>query len=347
MHNRVSAEPSSQTLDHDVVLSVDALTTQIATSRGRFDAVSQSSFTLRRGEALAMVGESGSGKSITCHSIIGLIEAPAAVSGGRALFRRRNGKVVDLLAQDDRGLRDLRGAEIAMVAQDPTGSLNPVLTIGAQLREIAARHLKLSRRDADTLSLELLTKVGIADPALRLRQYPHQLSGGMRQRVMIAMALVCRPSLLIADEATTALDVTIQAQILELFRDLKAGADQTAFLLVTHNMGVVAEIADRVLVMYAGRIVEAGDVDAVLRAPRHPYTRALLRCIPSGDGTASHGRIASIPGSAPDPQSRPPGCAFAPRCASAIAACTEADPDLEDTGSGRLVRCFRWRELAA
>jgi oligopeptide/dipeptide ABC transporter ATP-binding protein len=333
-------------IDTDDVLTVLGITTEIATRKGRFDAVDHVSFTLRRGEILALVGESGSGKSVTCHSLMQLIEKPVAIRKGRALFRRRDGTLIDLLAEREAALRNIRGNEIALIPQDPMSSLNPVLTIGAQLREVAQRHLKFSKRAATELSVEILRKVGISDAQLRLGQYPHQLSGGMRQRVMIGMALICRPVLLIADEATTALDVTIQAQILDLIRDTRAGATNTAVLMITHDMGVVAEIANRVIVMYAGRVVEAGPVGQLLHAPLHPYTRGLLNSIPqSSENDLPKRRITPIPGMAPTPYDRPPGCMFAPRCGFARRECTEAEPALEDLPDQRQVRCIRWKEI--
>jgi oligopeptide/dipeptide ABC transporter ATP-binding protein len=336
----------AKAIDPDDVLTVLGITTEIATRKGRFNAVDHVSFTLRRGEILALVGESGSGKSVTCHSIMQLIEKPAAIKGGRALFRRRDGTLIDLLTEREATLRKLCGNEFALIPQDPMSSLNPVLTIGAQLGEVAQRHLNFSIRAARELSIELLRKVGISDPQLRLGQYPHQLSGGMRQRVMIGIALVCKPILLIADEATTALDVTIQAQILDLIRDMRAGATNMTVLMITHDMGVVAEMANRVIVMYAGRIVEAGPVDRVLHTPLHPYTRGLLNSVPHSSETGlPKRRITPIPGMAPAPYDRPHGCSFAPRCSFAKRDCTEAEPVLEDLPNHSQIRCIRWKEL--
>jgi oligopeptide/dipeptide ABC transporter ATP-binding protein len=345
-HGGVMAGDVAAAVDTDDVLTVLGITTEIATRKGRFNAVDHVSLTLRRGETLALVGESGSGKSVTCHSIMQLIEKPASIKEGRALFRRRDGTRIDLLTEREGTLRNIRGNEIALIPQDSLGSLNPVLTIGAQLREVAQRHLHFSKHAAGELSIELLRKVGISDPHLRLNQYPHQLSGGMRQRVMIGIALICKPLLLIADEATTALDVTIQAQILDLIRDMGAGSANMAVLLITHDMGVVAQIANRVIVMYAGRIVEAGLVDQVLKSALHPYTRGLLNSIPHTSDTGLPKRqITPIPGMAPNPYDRPHGCTFAPRCSFAKQECTDAEPVLEDLPNDKQVRCIRWKEL--
>ncbi|MGQ9366207.1 ABC transporter ATP-binding protein [Azospirillum sp. ST 5-10] len=332
-------------LDPALTLEVRDLHTHFATDDGVARAVEGVSFRVGRGETLAVVGESGSGKSVTSLSVMRLISAPAGrIAGGAILFRDREGTVRDLVRAGERAMRHVRGNEIGMIFQEPMTSLNPVYTVGEQIAEVLRRHRGLDRRAAREGALAMLEKVGIPAAARRLDEYPHQMSGGMRQRVMIAIALACRPTLLIADEPTTALDVTIQAQILDLMRQLQADTG-TSILFITHNLGVVAEIAHRVAVLYAGRVVEEADVRSLFKAPRHPYTRGLLASMPrlgqARDGT----RLESIPGSVPSPFSRPSGCSFAPRCAFAEPACTAAEPDLEPVADGHGVRCRRWRDL--
>ena len=309
-------------------------------------AVDGVSFSLGDGETLAVVGESGSGKSVTSLSIMRLVPVPPGeIVGGAVRFRDRGGRVRDLLAIPERAMRRIRGDEIGMIFQEPMSSLNPLLTVGEQIAEVMRLHRGLSQRQALEHAVAMLGRVNIPDAGRRVAEYPHRLSGGMRQRVMIAMALACNPRLLIADEPTTALDVTIQAQILDLMRALQAELGMS-ILFITHNLGVVAEIADRVVVMYAGRVVEQGSVAAVFARPLHPYTRALLQSIPrveAGGRQASH-RLQSIPGQVPVPTALPPGCAFAPRCPLAIPACTEAVPPLAPALPGHDVRCIRWNE---
>jgi oligopeptide/dipeptide ABC transporter ATP-binding protein len=294
------------------------------------------SFTLAAGETVAIVGESGSGKSVTAMSILRLIpEPPGRITAGEILFAGR-----DLMQLSDAEMRQVRGGEIGMVFQEPMTSLNPVLTIGRQLTEGIEQHRRCGRDAALKRALELLTMVGIADPARRLRQYPHQLSGGMRQRVMIAVALSCDPKLIIADEPTTALDVTIQAQILELMRELTRRLG-VALILITHNLGVVARYAARVNVMYAGRIVESGDAEAIYRAPRHPYTMALLRSVPRLD-IPRRSRLDPVEGQPPDLTRLDHGCAFRPRCRLAVDACAARQPPLEAVDSAEhRAACFR------
>jgi oligopeptide/dipeptide ABC transporter ATP-binding protein len=275
------------------------------------------SFRLGRGETLGLVGESGCGKSVTLRTLIGLLPAPGQVLGGQVLFEDR-----ELSRMPESELRGVRGNEISMIFQDPAGSLNPVLTIGAQLGELLRVKRGLGRREARAESARLLTRVGIPSAAERLRDYPHQLSGGMRQRVMIAMAVACGPKLLLADEPTTALDVTIQDQILALLNDLQADTGMS-MVLVSHDLGVVAQACSRVAVMYAGRIVEFGRVDEVLESPRHPYTEALLEAVPEVDASAAHERLHSIGGQPPELDALPPGCSFAPRCPYAEEVCRE------------------------
>jgi len=334
--------------DGDVLLSVRNLSTHFATPDGILRAVDGVSFDLRRGETLAVVGESGSGKSITGLSLLGLVPRPAGrIVGGEMLLAGRDGQVRDLARLGEQELQEIRGNEIAMVFQEPMTSLNPVYRIGDQIAEAVIRHRATSAAEARAVALAALETVGIPDAARRIDDYPHQLSGGMRQRAMIAMALACEPSLLVADEPTTALDVTIQAQILDLMRGLKRGErGGMGILFVTHNFGVVAEMADRVLVMYAGRVVEEGDVRTIFRDPRHPYTRGLLGSIPGAPGArGADGLLRAIPGNVPSLRDLPPGCAFAPRCAWAEPACAVADPAIEDVAPGHRTRCRRWREL--
>jgi peptide/nickel transport system ATP-binding protein len=302
-------------------------------------AVDGVSFAVGAGETLAIVGESGSGKSVTSLSILRLVPIPPGeIAGGRVLFRGR-----DLLALPEPEMRHIRGNEIGMIFQEPMSSLNPLLTVGEQIAEVVRLHQGLGRNAARQRAVEMLGRVNIPDPERRAREYPHRLSGGMRQRVMIAMALACRPALLIADEPTTALDVTIQAQILHLIRALQIEMSMSV-LFITHNLGVVAQVADRVAVMYAGRIVEQGDVRTVFAAPLHPYTRALLRSIPRVEAVGrdpSH-RLLSIPGQVPSPVALPPGCSYAPRCPLADDVCRTAMPPLAEVIAEHDVRCHHW-----
>ena len=296
-------------------------------------AVNSVSFDVAPGETLAIVGESGSGKSVTALSILNLIPDPGRIEKGRILFEGR-----DLLALDQDGIRAVRGNRIAMIFQEPMSSLNPVLTIGRQVAEPLRLHRGLKRREALEQAALLLGSVAIPDAAKRLGDYPHQFSGGMRQRVMIAMALACHPRLLIADEPTTALDVTVQAQILELLKERTREAD-SALILITHDLGVVARYADRVAVMYGGRIVESGPAAALYADPRHPYTQGLLRSVPRLEGDAG-GRLESIEGQPPDLAALPAGCAFAPRCPHVRERCVEAPPLLETATNGRAWACY-------
>ncbi|MFZ9415839.1 MAG: dipeptide/oligopeptide/nickel ABC transporter permease/ATP-binding protein [Alphaproteobacteria bacterium] len=344
---RAAAAPRGQPAGA-VLVSVRDLSTHFATPDGILRAVDGVSFDLRRGETLAVVGESGSGKSITGLSLLGLVPRPAGrIVGGEILLSGRDGRVRDLAKLDEAGLQGIRGNEIAMVFQEPMTSLNPVYRIGDQIAEAVVRHRAVPAAEARAVALAALETVGIPDAARRIDDYPHQLSGGMRQRAMIAMALACEPSLLVADEPTTALDVTIQAQILDLMRGLKRGErGGMGILFVTHNFGVVAEMADRVLVMYAGRVVEEGDVRTIFRDPRHPYTRGLLGSIPGAPGARGEdGLLRAIPGNVPSLRDLPPGCAFAPRCAWAEPACAASDPAIEVVAPGHRTRCRRWREL--
>ena len=315
---------------------------------GALPAVQDVSFAVRRGETLALVGESGSGKSVTSLALLRLTPpAPACRVEGQVLLHRKEGGTVDLLALPEAEMRAMRTAKVAMVFQEPMTSFNPVHTIGAQIAEAIRFHEGLGRRAAEERAAELLDLVGIPDPKRRLSAYPHQLSGGMRQRAMIAMALSCGPELLIADEPTTALDVTIQAQILELLARLQKQTGM-AMIFITHNLGVVAEIADRVMVMYGGRVVEQADLLPLFQSPRMPYTAGLMRSVPRLDLAGQRREpLFAIPGQVPDPRQPPPGCAFGPRCAHHLPdPCDRAVPPLEETGGGHLSRCFRWRALA-
>jgi peptide/nickel transport system ATP-binding protein/oligopeptide transport system ATP-binding protein len=322
------------------LLSVRNLTTAFATGRGEITAIEDVSFDLDAGEILGIVGESGSGKSVTALTIMGLLpRPPARVAAGEVRFAGEA-----LTRFGEARMQRIRGPGIAMVFQEPMTSLNPVFTIGEQVMETIRAHERLGRSAVFARAVELLDKVGIPSAAARMGDYPHQLSGGQRQRVMLAIALSCRPRLLIADEPTTALDVTIQAQILDLILDLRDEFGM-AVMIITHNMGVVAETADRVLVMYAGRIVEHAPVAALFDRPLHPYTRGLLGCVPSL--TEDRDSLQDIPGTLPEPGRRPPGCRFAPRCAYALPACTAAIPALAELEPGHAAACIRAAELAA
>ena len=331
------------------ILDIQDLRTVFRIGGRDIAAVSDLELSIAPGETVALVGESGSGKSVTSLSVMGLLPKKVGrIASGTIRFKGKSGVTNDLAQMDGESLRRVRGNDIAMVFQEPMTSLNPVYTVGEQIAEPIRIHLGRSHKQAAEDAVKLLADVGIPDPARRARQYPHELSGGMRQRATIAMALACDPALLIADEPTTALDVTIQAQILELLAKVQAERGM-AMLFVTHNLGVVAEIADRVAVMYAGRIVETGPVDQVFAHPRHPYTKGLLRSVPRlGEATAlkrAGTPLPTIPGSVPSLSNLPQGCSFAPRCPYAIDACAVAVPPLADTGQGQLSRCIRWQEL--
>ncbi len=323
------------------VVEIEDLKVEFASESGAVTAVDGLGLHIDRGETLAVVGESGSGKSVTALAILGLLPPAGRLSGGIRF------EGADLSHYSPSARRRLRGMKIGMIFQEPMTSLNPVLAVGEQIAERLRVHAGLGRAAAAERAVEMLARVRIPDPRRRAANYPHQLSGGMRQRVMIAMALCCGPTLLIADEPTTALDVTIQAQILDLLRDLQ-GEFGMAILFITHDLGVVAEMADRVVVMYAGRAVEAAAVRPLFANPRMPYTRALLRSMPHAARAGGlRGRLQAIEGSMPNPGEQPAGCAFHPRCADAQAPCAAAVPRFEDCGGGHFVRCRRWRELAA
>ncbi|MDQ3672200.1 MAG: ABC transporter ATP-binding protein [Actinomycetota bacterium] len=315
------------------LLSVDDLRVEFWTSRGTVYAVNGISFEVAAGETLGIVGESGCGKSVTSLALLGILSRAGRVTSGSALFGGR-----DLLTLGDEQLRKIRGREIAMIFQDPMSSLNPVLTVGRQIREALETHFDMERRPADRRATELLEQVGIPSARQRLEDYPHQFSGGMRQRAMIAMALACEPKLLIADEPTTALDVTIQAQILDLLRELVSERDRS-LVLITHDLGVVAGLCERVHVMYAGTFVETGSADQVFASPQHPYTYGLLRSVPRLD-TARKQALQPIAGSPRNMLSPPDSCPFAPRCPNRIQVCTEVLPELAPVEGGHRIACF-------
>jgi oligopeptide transport system ATP-binding protein len=321
------------------LLAIEDLHVHFRTDDGLVRAVNGVSFELAAGQTLGIVGESGSGKSVTNLAILGLIPRPPGVlAGGRALYRGQ-----DLLPMSTRQLSQIRGRKIAMIFQDPMTALNPFLTVGDQLTEVTRLHLRHSPAEARRHAIEMLAKVGIPAPDRRIDDYPHQFSGGMRQRVMIAMALSCQPEVLIADEPTTALDVTIQAQMLELIKELQQ-TEGTAVILITHALGVVASVCDRVLVMYAGKIAEEARVDDLFARPQHPYTLGLLRSIPRWDETSS-GRLPAIAGQPPNMLHPPSGCEFHPRCPWVLPRCSHEAPPLEAARHGGQKAC--WADVDA
>ena len=315
------------------LLRVDGLSIDIDVPAGTLHAVTDMSFAVGAGETLCLVGESGCGKTMTALALMRLLPRAATIAGGCIVFEGR-----DLLAVAEAEMAALRGDRLGMVFQDPMTSLNPVLTIGDQLEEVYRRHRGAGRREARERAEYLLQRIGIMSPRLRLSQYPHQLSGGLRQRMMIAMALMCGPSLIIADEPTTALDVTVQVQILQLLTELQREF-KMALVLITHNLGVVARVADRVAVMYGGRIVEAGGAADIFGRPSHPYTRALLACVPVPGQSKRDGGLGSIPGLVPSLIGEVRGCAFRNRCAHARPACAAGDVPLYEMAAGHTVRC--------
>jgi oligopeptide transport system ATP-binding protein len=315
------------------LLSVEDLNVRFWTRRGTVHAVNGISFDIAPGETLGIVGESGCGKSVTSLAILGLLSRNGRVESGKAVFQGR-----DLIRQSDRALRSVRGKEIAMIFQDPMTSLNPVLTVGRQIREALETHFGMDRKEAEAKAAEALDRVGIPSAKARIRDYPHQFSGGMRQRAMIAMALACKPKLLIADEPTTALDVTIQAQILDLLRALVA-EENAALILITHDLGVVAGMCERVNVMYAGMFMETGSAEQLFATPRHPYTLGLLQSVPRLDA-ARRARLHPIEGSPPNMLQPPVACPFQPRCRFEIDLSRREVPPLVETEPGHHVACF-------
>lgn len=325
----------------NTLLEVKNLRTYFATARGEVRSVDDVSFSLAQGETLSLVGESGCGKSVTALSLLRLVTPPGRIVGGEIRFAGR-----DLLTLSEAEMRTIRGDDIAMIFQDPMTSLNPVYTVGEQIAEAIRLHRKVGRKEAWQQAIEGMRDVAIPAPDVRAKNYPHELSGGMRQRVMIAMALACNPKLLIADEPTTALDVTIQAQILDLLTELRE-KHNLALLLITHDLGVVAETSDRVAVMYAGKIVEQASARELFRHPRHPYTEGLLRAVPRLDetGEAKKRRLHTIEGVVPNPLELPPGCRFAPRCVHAQAVCRHGEIALTEVSAGHHTRCVRSAEI--
>jgi peptide/nickel transport system ATP-binding protein len=338
------AEAAAMSATKQPALEVEGLQTYFYTRDGIVRAVEDLSFHVDRGETLAIVGESGCGKSMTALSIMRLIpDPPGRIVGGRISLDGQ-----DLMQLSEAQMREVRGNDISMIFQEPMTSLNPVMRIGKQISEALILHQGMSKQQALERSVEMLKLVKIPEPERRVKEFPHQLSGGMRQRVMIAMALACNPKVLIADEPTTALDVTIQAQILDLIVKLQEDLE-TGVILITHDLGVVAETADRVIVMYAGRKVEETDVNTLFGNPRHPYTRGLLASVPrlaivAGEEEAEE-RLEEIPGIVPALHSLPEGCAFAPRCPAATEACRQARPEFEEKRPGHWAACFRSDEL--
>jgi oligopeptide/dipeptide ABC transporter ATP-binding protein len=331
MTTDVRAEPGKPAQRPDVLLEVKDLQTHFKTRRGLVRAVDGVSFDVPAGASVGIVGESGSGKSVTSLSIMRLIESPGFIAGGQILFQGR-----DVAGLSEREVRGLRGRDLSLVFQNPMSALNPVYTVGKQVVEALRAHQKLSRQAAMERAVQLFSMVGISATERRVHEYPHKLSGGMRQRVTIAMALANEPSLLILDEPTTALDVTIQAQILDLIRDLRRRVN-TAVLLITHDIGVVAEMCEEVVVMYGGRVMERGTVAQVTEDPRHPYTVGLLNSIPTPEMKGR--KLSTIGGAVPNPLQMPPGCPFQPRCPKAMDICS-AKPKLEDAGDGRQIACW-------
>lgn len=324
-----------------MLLEVKGLKTNFYTSRGIVPAVDNVSFNLDEGKVLAIVGESGSGKSVTAMSLIRLVSKPGKTVAGEIIFEGE-----DVLKMSPSEVRALRGEKISVIFQEPMTSLNPVMTCGAQVREVLKVHKKgMSKEDMEKRVIELFELVGIPDAKRRTKEFPYQLSGGMRQRVMIALALACEPKLLIADEPTTALDVTIQAQVLDLLRDLQKKMNM-AILLITHDLGVVAEMADDVIVMYGGSVQESGTVEQVLHKPIHPYTLGLINSIPTleGDGKNTEGRLNCIRGTVPSLINLPPGCVFCPRCDEAAGRCKQERPPLVDIAGNRRIACWQKME---
>ena len=328
-------EPARESPDapSDAILEVRGLEVTFATDRGAVKAADGVSFDLKPGLTLGLVGESGCGKTVTALALLRLVPPPGRITGGRVLFGGD-----DLLALSERAMEDIRGRRISMVFQEPTTAFNPVLTIGDQIAEALVIHGGAGRGEAHDAAVGMLEKVGIPDPAERAGTYPHQMSGGMRQRAMIAMALICRPDILIADEPTTALDVTIQAQILDLMGEMQRQFG-VAILFISHDLAVISEMADEVMVMYAGRVVERAPADALLAHPLHPYTQGLIETLPRHG--VGRGRLPAIPGTVPDLGALPDGCRFSDRCPLADDGCRAAEPPLTQAPGGRWVACYK------
>jgi oligopeptide/dipeptide ABC transporter ATP-binding protein len=334
--NTTTSKPSSE-ISNSILLQVSALKINFRTDDGVVEAVDGVSFEIRGGETLGLVGESGCGKSVTAYSILKLLPTPPAeYASGAITFRGE-----DLLRLDEKAMRKVRGNQISMVFQEPMSSLNPIMSIGSQITESIREHRKTTARDAKKVAIDMLRKVGMPSPETNFQKYPHQLSGGMKQRMMIAMALVCHPALLIADEPTTALDVTIQAQILKLLNDLQRELNMSV-LLITHDLGVVAETCDRVAVMYAGKVVETAPVDPLFEHPKHPYTHGLFRSLPTLGERKE--KLAVIPGSVPSPLDFPSGCRFRTRCALAADIC-KTEPPLREIEANHYAACHFAEEV--
>lgn len=325
------------------ILEIKDLKTQFFTSRGVVHAVDGVNITINKGEAVGIVGESGCGKSVTALSILRLLPEPPAkiVAGSIGLYNEKGSDFIDLVSAKESVLRDVRGRRIAMIFQEPMTALNPVFTIGDQISEVIFTHKKIGKAEANSRTIELLKLVGIPSPEERVKNYPHELSGGMRQRIMIAMAIALDPELLIADEPTTALDVTIQAQILELLKELQARL-QMSLLLITHDMGIIAETVDRVFVMYSGRIVETASTKDIFADPLHPYTNGLLGAIPPLEKQPQGSRLKTIQGIVPDLVTLPSGCVFRDRCKKAQSDCAGYEPKLTEAKPGHFVRCYHY-----
>lgn len=320
--------------ENKYILEVKDLHTSFFTDAGEVKAVNGISFNLEPGKTLGIVGESGSGKSVTAYSIMQILAETGKITGGEVRFHGE-----DITKWNSKQMQKFRGEKCSIIFQDPMTSLNPVFTVGSQLIEAILLHTDKNKKEAWARAVEMLTLVGVNEPESRMKQYPHELSGGMRQRVMIAMALSCNPKLLICDEPTTALDVTIQAQILDLINELKEKLG-TSIMMITHDLGVIAEVADDVMVMYAGKIVEYGTADQIFETPMHPYTHGLMNCIPKLNDEEET-RLHVIPGMVPSPDRMPKGCAFCPRCSEAKKICEEKMPELMEV-NGQKVRCFKY-----
>ncbi|MBL1422281.1 MAG: ABC transporter ATP-binding protein [Alphaproteobacteria bacterium] len=333
----------TNTLADDLVLKVENLSTHFVFKRRVAKAVRNVTFSIKKGKTLAIVGESGSGKSVTALSLMHLLAHPGQIASGQALYRTSNDNIIDLASVEEMTMRKIRGQEISMIFQEPMSSLNPLFTVGDQIGEMLSLHEDISKPDLRKRVIEMLELVEIPSAERRVDEYPHSMSGGMRQRVMIAMAMICNPAFLIADEPTTALDVTIQAQILDLMRKLQTELNMS-ILFITHDMGVVAEIADEVAVMYAGEIVEQAPVIDIFARPRHPYTKGLLGSIPGIDQIENGARLQAIPGTVPPLHDMPSGCAFAPRCQFASAGC-EKPIILHKVTENHFSRCINFGDL--